>query len=133
MKLRQNIQIIFMITLISVFVPLLSGCSLAVKGAENDSQDTLIGVFITEKPLDLFDMDSQLKDSAVKLFSNPNNITLDSNGYEPPLYASIKTIHSCNFNTPNCDNSLSNSKDFPSIKVDVSFPPIKIGATTIST
>lgn len=89
MKLRQNIQIIFMITLISVFVPLLSGCSLAVKGAENDSQDTLIGVFITEKPLDLFNMDSQLKDSAVKLFSNPNNITLDSNGYEPPLYASI--------------------------------------------
>lgn len=52
MKLRKIITAILTLSMTITLIPSLGGCSLAVKGAENDSQDILIGVFITDDTLD---------------------------------------------------------------------------------
>lgn len=93
MKLRRNIQIAFMITFILVFMPLLNGCSLAVEGAQNDEQDKLIGIFITEEPLDQFDDDAYLKEHTRKLMRTSENIA-GSYGYEMPFSATINRHNS---------------------------------------
>ena len=54
---RKKSKLIIMIIL-ALTLMLLNGCSLAVKGKEHDSQDKLIGVFITDSYLDLLDSDS---------------------------------------------------------------------------
>lgn len=76
---------------------LLCGCSLAVPGAETeDGTDRLIGVFITDEYLDLFDMDSFLQDHASRLIK-ANEIQIGkASGYEQKLYAVIDKKNSEN-------------------------------------
>ena len=49
------------------------------------------------------------------------------------MYELLKVLHSNNFNTPNDASSFSDIMDLPSISVDVSFPPMRTGAKTMST
>lgn len=93
MKLRRTIQIVFTITLILIFTPLLNGCSLAVEGAQDDAQDKLIGVFITEDPLDQFDDDAYLKEHSRKLMRTSESVA-GSFGYEAPFSATINRHNS---------------------------------------
>lgn len=68
----------------------LNGCSLALPDAgEDGSADRLIGVFITADYLDLFDMDSYLKDHTSKLLNNQEITVTDTTGYQNRLYADI--------------------------------------------
>lgn len=86
MKTKKINPISLLFILISALVLPLAGCSLAVKDAGSDLPDMLIGVLITADPLDTFDMDAYLDDHAHKLVSQ-KNLTVDSDGYENPLYA----------------------------------------------
>lgn len=94
MKHKKLNRILLMITIICALMVSLNGCSLAVKGAETDSQDTLIGVFITEEPLDLFDTDAYSLENTVSLSKNSDDAVIDPSGYEKPLYASINRHNS---------------------------------------
>ncbi len=68
----------------------LSGCSLAVPGAGAEAgEDRLIGVFITAEYLDLYDMESYLKDHG-NLLTGGGEVTLSHDPeYEGRLYAQI--------------------------------------------
>lgn len=77
----------------SLLLPALAlcGCSLAVsgKGGEPES-DRLIGVFITEEYLDLFDMDAYLEDHASALLDKKEHTVTDTSQYTEKLYADIE-------------------------------------------
>ncbi|ABX42229.1 hypothetical protein [Lachnoclostridium phytofermentans] len=71
----------------------LTGCQLAKEDAgETNNGDRLIGVFVTKKYLDLFDMEGYLNDNISKL-SGGGEIILDGNDskYQGRLYATLKT------------------------------------------
>lgn len=71
----------------------LTGCQLAKEdaGADNNG-DRLIGVFVTKKYLDLFDMEGYLNDNVNKLIGG-GEITFDGNDskYQGRLYATLTT------------------------------------------
>lgn len=89
MKNQKNNQKLLLITLFLGLIILLNGCSLAKKEAGNDTSDTLIGAFITDSYLDLFDIDTYLNDNASKLFQNSDTVINESAEYTNPLYAKI--------------------------------------------
>lgn len=89
MKNMKNKSCILIPLLISVLTLLLNGCSLARKDAGTDAKDTLIGVFITDGYLDMFDMDAWLNANATGLLSNSDTIIDNSDEYTKPLYAKI--------------------------------------------
>lgn len=89
MKNPKNNQTLLMITFLFSFAILLNGCSLAKKDAGTDAKDILIGAFITDDYLDLFDMDAYLNDNASTIFRNLNTTVNDSAEYTNPLYAKI--------------------------------------------
>lgn len=89
----------FLIIFLTVLVLFsLSGCQLAIadKG-EGKSKDRLIGVFITEEYLDLFDMEGYLNDNINKL-SGSGLINMDQNStkYQKRLYATLATMELTN-------------------------------------
>ncbi len=86
---KKNNQKLLMITLLFSLMISLNGCSLAKKDAGNDAKDTLIGAFITDDCLDLFDMDTYLNDNASTIFRNQNTTVNNSGEYISPLYATI--------------------------------------------
>lgn len=70
-----------------------SGCQLAIEDkGEQTGQDRLIGVLITDKYLDLFDMEGYLKDNFNK-YSSGGIINIDSadSKYQGRLYATLTT------------------------------------------
>lgn len=69
---------------------ILGGCSLAVPeaGTEHGS-DRLIGAFITQEYLDLYDMDSFFQDHAGQLVNGKQFSGADLSGYQRKLYAAI--------------------------------------------
>ncbi|WP_302591959.1 hypothetical protein [Marvinbryantia sp.] len=85
--MRSRNRIIFL----GIFTALLlSGCSLAVPGAETEGgDDRLIGAFITSDHLDLFDMDAYLQDHASWLVKANEIQISNTSGYEGRLYAVI--------------------------------------------
>ncbi len=85
--MRSRNRIIFL----GIFAALLlSGCSLAVPGAETEGgDDRLIGAFITSDHLDLFDMDAYLQDHASQLMKANEIQISNTSGYEERLYAVI--------------------------------------------
>lgn len=69
---------------------LLGGCSLAKEDAANDSsKDRMIGAFITDEYLDLFDMDAYLDDHASSLSDGEEIVADRSPKYYERLYATI--------------------------------------------
>lgn len=74
--MMKNKQRFLMITLLSCLMILLAGCSLAKEDAGNDTKDTLIGAFITDEYLDLFDLDAYLDGNASKLLQNPDTVKI---------------------------------------------------------
>ena len=74
----------------AAMILLLAGCSLAKKDAGNKvSKDRMIGAFITDEYLDLFDIDAYIDDHASSI-SDGEGITLDdSSKYNERLYATI--------------------------------------------
>ncbi len=94
MKNKKNNRLILITILLAVLTLPLNGCSLAQKNAGDESADRLIGVFITEDPLDLFDMDSWLSDHTFTP-DNDTDITINNSGnYINPLYATINRHNS---------------------------------------
>lgn len=89
MKNKKNNQKLLFITLSFGLMILLNGCSLAKKDAGNDTKDTLIGAFITDDNLDLFDIDAYLDDNASKLPEISNMMINESAEYINPLYAKV--------------------------------------------
>ena len=89
---RKKSKLIIMIIL-ALTLMLLNGCSLAVKGEEHDSQDKLIGVFITDSYLDLLDSDSY---NAVNHLPESDSAT-NSTGYDSSQYAVINRHNSKDF------------------------------------
>ncbi len=85
--MMKNKQRFLMITLLSCLMILLVGCSLAKEDAGSDTKDTLIGAFITDEYLDLFDLDAYLDGNASKLLQNPGTVINDTDGCTNPLYA----------------------------------------------
>lgn len=86
---KKNNQKLLMITLLFSLMISLNSCSLAKKDAGNDAKDTLIGAFITDDYLDLFDMDTYLNENASTIFRNQNTTVNNSGEYINPLYATI--------------------------------------------
>lgn len=78
------------ITLMAV-VMLLGGCQLAVsEGAKEYGEtlkDRMVGAFITEDYLDLFDMDAYLEDNIDKIVAGNSLTVLDNGNYTGRLYA----------------------------------------------
>lgn len=77
-----------------LFPLMLCGCSLAVAGAGTEGGDRMIGAFITQEYLDLFDMDSWLDDNASRLENGKNLQVSNTSGYEQKLYAEINKNNS---------------------------------------
>ena len=72
----------------------LTGCQLARQDAGEDAGgpgDRLIGVFITEEYLDLFDFEGYLKDNVQDL-AGGGVIAADDSSYQGRLYAELKTL-----------------------------------------
>lgn len=79
--------------LLALLTLLLCGCQLAQEdAAETAGADRLIGVLVTTEYLDLFDMESYLRDNASQLV-NGGNVSMDGNTsqYQGRLYAVPKT------------------------------------------
>lgn len=74
----------------AAMILLLAGCSLAKKDAGSESsKDRMIGAFITDEYLDLFDIEAYFDDHASSI-SDGEEITLeDSSKYNERLYATI--------------------------------------------
>ncbi|HHY63958.1 MAG TPA: hypothetical protein GX501_02835 [Clostridiaceae bacterium] len=68
-----------------------SGCQLAIEDkGEVKARDRLIGVFITDEYLDLFDTEKFLNDNAGKFFPGGlNNLNIDYSKYQKRLYATL--------------------------------------------
>ncbi|MGI6084805.1 MAG: hypothetical protein ACOYIF_05105 [Acetivibrionales bacterium] len=84
----------FAVFLAVLIIFALTGCRLAIEDkGEVDGKDILIGVFVTDEYLDLFDMESNLNDNLNKL-SGGGLIELDrsSSKYQGRLYATLKTL-----------------------------------------
>jgi len=79
---KSNILLFAMVILLS-----LTGCQLARTDLE-PSKDRLVGVFITEDYLDLFDMEAYLNDN-LNLFQNDLIIDGDTSAYQGRIYATI--------------------------------------------
>lgn len=88
MKTRR----IFAVIAAGVMLFSLSGCSLArADAAETEETDRLIGALVTTEYLDLFDMESYLRDNADQLVDG-EEITLEGDSsYEGRLYATLTT------------------------------------------
>jgi len=85
------IKRIFLIFLTVMILISVSGCQLAIddKG-EVQSRDRLIGVFITDEYLDLFDTEKFFSDNADKLFQGGlNELNMDTSKYQRRLYAAL--------------------------------------------
>lgn len=67
----------------------LSGCSLAIEDAGTASGDRLVGVFVTDEALDLFDMEAYLEDHPAVFKSNEDVMINPSGKYENKLYATV--------------------------------------------
>lgn len=79
----------------------LTGCRLAREDAgENKNADRLIGVFVTQKYLDLFDMEGYVKDNMSKMFDK-GEIIIDGSisRYQGRLYATLATLTHTNEET----------------------------------
>lgn len=84
----KKISILFILLL----TLMLTGCSLAAADTGENGQDRLIGVFVTNEHLDLFDLESYLNDHASQLFSG-NEVIIgndDAQKYQNRIYAQIK-------------------------------------------
>lgn len=69
----------------------LSGCRLArEEGAQAQSHDRLVGVFVTEEHLDLFDFEAYFQDHANALISGGKTVIEDTQGYEQRIYANME-------------------------------------------
>ena len=69
----------------------LSGCRLAREdGAQAQSHDRLVGVFVTEEHLDLFDFEAYFQDHANELISGGKTMIEDTRGYEQRIYANME-------------------------------------------
>lgn len=69
----------------------LSGCQLAREdAAEQQSHDRLIGVFVTEEHLDLFDFEAYFNDHSDKLLSGGETRIEDTEGYNQRIYANME-------------------------------------------
>lgn len=89
-KINKRIRKPLLILGLLLLSPMLGACSLAVEGAGAEgSGDRMIGAFITQEYLDLFDMDSWLDDHASKLENGKNLQISGTSGYEQKLYAEI--------------------------------------------
>lgn len=73
----------------------LIGCSLAREDMQTDaSSDHMIGVLLTDEPLDLFDMDGYIDDH-ISEFSDGDEVTIDASPkYAGKLYAKIEKNNS---------------------------------------
>ncbi|HHU91095.1 MAG TPA: hypothetical protein GXZ22_08595 [Clostridiaceae bacterium] len=81
-------------TFLAVFILFsITGCQLAIEDkGEIKSKDRLIGVFVTEEHLDLFDMEEFFKDNAHKLFNGSStNMDYNNKKYQKRLYATLVT------------------------------------------
>lgn len=89
-KVRIRMKKMMIGMLGAAMVLLLGGCSLAKKDAGSESsKDRMIGAFITDEYLDLFDIEAYLDDHASSI-SDGEEITLeDSSKYNERLYATI--------------------------------------------
>ena len=87
---RVRIKRMLIVMLGAAMILLLGGCSLAKKDAGNKvSKDRMIGAFITNEYLDLFDIEAYFDDH-VSSISDGEEITLeDSSKYNERLYATI--------------------------------------------
>lgn len=87
MKIRRTFEIFLAVLIIFS----LMGCQLALEDKE-DNTDILIGVFITEERLDLFDMEGYLNDN-INTLSGGGLINIDKNSsqYQGRLYATLTT------------------------------------------
>ena len=87
MKIRRTFEIFLAVLIIFS----LMGCQLALEDKE-DNTDILIGVFITEEHLDLFDMEGYLNDN-INTLSGGGLINIDKNSsqYQGRLYATLTT------------------------------------------
>ncbi len=83
---------IFSVIAAGVMLFSLSGCSLArADAAETEEADRLIGALVTTEYLDLFDMESYLRDNADQLVDG-GEVTLEGDSsYEGRLYATLTT------------------------------------------
>lgn len=73
-----------------ILLPSLSGCSLAVPDAGVEGgNDRMIGVFITDEFLDLFDIERYLNDHASGSVNGQEAELPYDSGYEGKLYAKI--------------------------------------------
>ena len=73
------------------FLLLLPGCRLAREdGAREQSHDRLVGVFVTEEHLDLFDFEAWFNDHAGELGSGGKTEIGDTRGYDKRIYANME-------------------------------------------
>lgn len=70
---------------------LLPGCRLAREDeAQEQSHDRLVGVFVTEEHLDLFDFEAYFNDHAEELISGGKTVIENTQGYEQRIYANME-------------------------------------------
>lgn len=100
MKNRKWITAILLIVLAAIAFGIgFSGFFELAKPAETENtQDLLVGVFITKEYLDLFDVDSYFEDHISEILKDGNIPEEDANAYRQRLYAS-ETVDS-NHDTP---------------------------------
>lgn len=88
MNNRRGVSIILAILLIY----LLCGCQLATEAETQMQGDKLVGVFITSEHLNLFDMESYLKDNLSSLPKNGGVLDeTDSSKYNGRIYATLES------------------------------------------
>ena len=72
--------------ILSLLLSLLSGCQLAIEGADKPSDDRLAGVFVTTEYLDLFDAEAYLNDN-LRVVGSELSIEGDTSEYYGRVYA----------------------------------------------
>lgn len=70
---------------------ILSGCQLAKEEeGRQKTQDRLVGVFVSEEHLDLFDFEAYINDHAEDFFGGGNVTIENTGGYEQRIYANME-------------------------------------------
>lgn len=79
----------FLISVVCMMMFAMCGCSLAVPGAGAEDGDRMIGVFVTDDYLDLFDIDGYVADHVSELTDGGEIVAESSPEYAGRLYAEI--------------------------------------------
>ena len=84
----------FLISFVLILAIIFCSCQLAeVDGLEVENDDRLIGVFITNEHLDLFDFESYFQDNISTIMKNGGNVEIEHNDkYQGRIYAELKQV-----------------------------------------